>query len=102
MPARRQAGLKNKGEMLLKKGNDVHPSLRRHYPDQVYGFDLRLPCHAELVEAGKVNTPGNTERTSGTIRCLTLKNWYKIKGEKTYSGCNFSTHLFVSHLNQSL
>jgi len=59
MPARRQAGLKNKGEMLKKKGNDIHPSLRRHYPDQVYGFDLRLNRH------WRINTPGTLKE------CLT-------------------------------
>ena len=28
--------------MLLEKGHKKAPSLRRHYPDQVYGYNLRL------------------------------------------------------------
>lgn len=35
------------------KGVYMNPSLRRHYPDQVYGYDLR-----SRHEAG--NTPGTS------------------------------------------
>jgi hypothetical protein len=34
-----------------ERGNGESPSLRRHYPDQVYGYDLSLPLYA-------ASTPG--------------------------------------------
>ena len=40
--------------MLLEKGRFSHPSLRRHYPDQVCGFNLSLPCFVLQVQH-----PGN-------------------------------------------
>jgi hypothetical protein len=45
--------LKNEREMLFEeRGNWSSPSLRRHYPDQVFGFNLSrlLHSHSELDE----------------------------------------------------
>ena len=44
--------------MLLEKGRFSHPSLRRHYPDQVCGFNLSLSCSFKN-DVLQVQHPGN-------------------------------------------
>ena len=56
--------LKMRGKCCRRKGATSHPSLRRHYPDQVYGFNLSLACHFGLAEVLTGKHPGNTENFS--------------------------------------
>jgi hypothetical protein len=45
--------------MLWRKGINCHPSLRRHYPDQVYGSNLRLATDQENLSLRRAKHPGN-------------------------------------------
>jgi hypothetical protein len=53
--------------LFEERGNDSSPSLRRHYPDQVYGYYL-----SRLLRA---STPGTLKLTS-----LGCKNCRKNNG----------------------
>jgi len=36
-----------KGNAAKRRNRKIQPSLRRHYPDQVHGFNLSLPALKE-------------------------------------------------------
>jgi hypothetical protein len=54
--------------MLLKKGKTRSPSLRRHYPDQVYGYYLSQLHHSGFRRMAS---------TPGTLKTYRINIYYK-------------------------
>jgi hypothetical protein len=90
------------------------PSLRRHYPDQVFGYNLRSsrqwrnkhPGNTEVFFHKGAKVTKDIQDWAGNLCDLSVlweifKNCRKIKGKKFSNCCNFSTLNFVPQQNHS-